>query len=86
MGRSVYVAEQEKYHGKSANDGLMIMAGVLSRGQNSGMDNWPGFRVYARHGSISLRYAISLICSFLSGATSKLLVSPFFSIAYEYQF
>jgi hypothetical protein len=22
----VYVAEQEKYHGKSANDGLMIMA------------------------------------------------------------
>jgi len=28
----------------------------------------------ARQGSISLRYAISLICSFLSGATSKLLV------------
>jgi hypothetical protein len=34
-------------------------------------------RVFARHGFISLRYAISLICSILSGATSKLLVSPF---------
>lgn len=74
----MYVAEQEKYHGKSANDGLMIMAEFFHEATIlDGQDNWPGLRVFAHHGFISLRYAISLICSILSGATSKLLVSPF---------
>ena len=41
---------------------------LLERGES--------FLVCSLHGSISLRYAISLICS-VSGATSKLLGSPF---------
>lgn len=58
---------EAKYPGdkkKKKNQSLTGMALLRSR----------VFVFFVRQGSISLRYAISLICSFLSGATSKLLV------------
>lgn len=78
---SVYVAGQEKYHGKSANDGLMMtMAGVL----REAMGPFFSFSPSQRRGdgalcllSTALFLFAMLLASFvlvLSGATSKLLV------------